>query len=65
MDAEFQPVVCEDARSEASAVHNTGGVARVALIGHVRENSHGYEIARLSCFGNIFKDLTRFVEAWE
>ena len=62
---ELQPVVYEDAKSEASAVYDAGGVARVALMGHVRENSHGYEVARLSCFDNVFKTLTRFVEAWE
>jgi len=40
-------------------------VARVGCFGHVRENSHGYEVARLSCFDNVHKTLVRFVTHWE
>jgi hypothetical protein len=31
----------------------------------VRENSHGYEVARLSVFENVVKTLVQFVTTWE
>ena len=62
---ELQPVVYERAFSDASAVYASGNAPRAATVGHVRENSHGYEVARLSCFDNLLKTLLRFVETWE
>ena len=62
---ELQPVVYEGAASDASMVYGTGGAPRVAVMGHVRENSHGYEVARASVFGNVLKTLVRFLEVWE
>jgi hypothetical protein len=37
----------------------------VACFGHVRENSHGYEVARLSVFQNVVNTLVQFMTAWE
>ncbi len=61
---ELQPAVYSKASSDASAVYAAGGAPRVAFVGHVRENSHGFEIARLSVFDNVLKTLTAFVQQW-
>jgi putative aminopeptidase FrvX len=58
---ELQPVVYERAASDASAVYAAGAAGRVACFGHVRENSHGYEVARLSVFDNVTKTLIRYI----
>lgn len=58
----LQPAVYDAAFSDASAVYDTGGAPRVAVVGHVRENSHGYEIARLSVFDNLLRTLVEFVQ---
>ncbi len=62
---QLQPVVYEAAASDASLVFSAGGAARVACFGHVRENSHGYEVARLSSFENVYRTLVQFITAWE
>jgi len=62
---EVQPVVYDNAASDASAVYAVGGAPRVATFGHVRENSHGYEVARLSVFDNVLKVLLQFVSTWQ
>lgn len=62
---ELQPVVYDSAASDASAVYSVGGAKRVASVGHVRENSHGYEVARLSVFDNLFKTLLQFIIKWK
>ena len=62
---ELQPVVYDSAASDASLVYAVGGAHRVACLGHVRENSHGYEVARLSVFDNLFKTLVQFIATWE
>ncbi len=62
---ELQPVVFSRAASDASMVYAAGGAQRVACFGHVRENSHGYEVARLSVFDNVVKTLVRFSTTWE
>ena len=53
------------AYSDATAVYDSGGAPRVGIIGHVRENSHGFEVARLSVFDNLQKTLVRFIETWK
>jgi len=60
---EMQTVVYDGAASDASMVYAAGGAARIACIGHVRENSHGYEVARWSSFDNVLGTLARFVAA--
>jgi putative aminopeptidase FrvX len=62
---ELQVAVYSSAASDASAVYDSGGAPRVAVVGHVRENSHGYEVAQLSVFDNLLKTLLKFVETWK
>ncbi len=57
--------VYDGAFSDASAVYQVGAAERVATVGHVRENSHGYEVARLSVFDNLLATLVEFVRGWE
>ncbi|MBN2309026.1 MAG: hypothetical protein JXR94_08655, partial [Candidatus Hydrogenedentes bacterium] len=58
----LQPAVYDGACSDASVVYEAGAAPRVATVGIVRENSHGFEVARLSVFGNLIKTLGRAVE---
>lgn len=60
----LQPVAYEQAASDASLVYAVGSAARIACFGHVRENSHGYEVARLAVFDNVLKTLVQFVTTW-
>ena len=62
---ELQPVVFTSAFSDAGAVYAAGAAHRVACLGQVRENSHGYEVARLSVFDNLIKTLVRFIACWK
>jgi len=62
---ELQVAVYDAAASDASMVFEAGAAARVATLGHVRESSHGYEIARLSVFDNLWRTLVSFVESSE
>ncbi|HXF63435.1 MAG TPA: M20/M25/M40 family metallo-hydrolase, partial [Caldilineaceae bacterium] len=61
----LQPVVYDAAASDASLVFAAGGAPRVACFGHVRDNSHGYEIARLSVFDRVLDTLVQFVATWD
>jgi putative aminopeptidase FrvX len=61
---ELQPVVYESAASDASLVYYAGGAPRVACFGHVRANSHGFEICRLSVFDHLLATLVEFVVSW-
>ncbi|MGC8781588.1 MAG: M20/M25/M40 family metallo-hydrolase [Anaerolineae bacterium] len=56
----LQPVVYPHAFSDAGAVYGAGAAGRVGCFGHVRENSHGYEIARLAVFDNVIKTLIQY-----
>jgi putative aminopeptidase FrvX len=58
---ELQVAVYENAAGDASAAYAAGAVPRAAHVGHVRENSHGYEVARLSVFDNLLKTLVHFI----
>jgi len=63
---ELQPVVyAEGAASDASLVYSVGGAQRIACLGHVRENSHGYEVARLAVFENLYRTLLQFIRTWQ
>lgn len=62
---ELQPVVYESAVSDAGFAFSAGGTQRIGCLGHVRESSHGYEVARLAVFDNLLKTLVRFVAQWE
>lgn len=57
---QLQFAVLNDANSDASSAYSVGAVANVAVLGHVRENSHGLEVARLSVFDNVLKVLCTF-----
>lgn len=57
----LQPVVYDGAASDASLVRANGSAARIACFGHVRENSHGYEVARLAVFDSLLAVLVAFV----
>lgn len=61
---ELQPVVFDNAASDASLVFAAGLAQRIACFGHVRENSHGYEVARLAVFEHVVKTLVQFVTTW-
>jgi putative aminopeptidase FrvX len=58
---ELQTVVYASAASDASLVYYAGGAQRIACLGQVRANSHGYEVARLSVFDNMLHTLVQFV----
>jgi putative aminopeptidase FrvX len=62
---ELQPVVYDSAASDASKVLDAGGAPRIGFIGHVRENSHGFEVARLAVFDNVLKTLVVFIRTWQ
>lgn len=63
-DTALQPVVYDSAASDASLVYEIGAAQRIACFGHVRENSHGYEVARLAVFDNVLRTLVAFVTTW-
>lgn len=63
--AALQPVAYDVSASDASMVFEVGAAQRIACFGQVRENSHGYEVARLAVFDNILRTLLYFVEHWE
>ncbi len=62
---ELQVAVFSNAASDATKAYAIGAAERVATIGHVRENSHGFEMARLSVFDNLHKTLVRFLKTWQ
>ncbi len=59
---QLQIAVYEGAASDASLVYAAGHAPRIAFIGHVRDNSHGFETARLSVFNNTLKTLLAFFD---
>ncbi len=61
----LQYAAYDSAATDASLVHYAGLAPRIACIGHVRENSHGYEVARLSVFDNVLAVLLKFLADWK
>lgn len=61
---ELQQVVLDAAYSDATAVLDAGAAPRVGIVGHVRENSHGFEVTKLAIFDNLLRVLVRFVQTW-
>ena len=61
---ELQTVVYDSAASDASLVAYSGFVPRIACMGQVRANSHGFEVARLSVFDNMLATLVAFMASW-
>ncbi|MFX0116416.1 MAG: M20/M25/M40 family metallo-hydrolase, partial [Candidatus Hodarchaeota archaeon] len=62
---ELQQLVYTASGSDAGAVGNSGASPRTACLGHIRKNSHGFEIARLSVFEKLYKILWTFITTWE
>lgn len=58
---ELQIASFDSAASDASLVSYAGLAPRIACIGHVRENSHGYEVIRLSTIENVVQTLRHFM----
>ncbi len=58
-----QLVVHEFAASDASLVKYAGGAGRIVCFGHVRANSHGFEVARLTVFDNMLNTLATFLQS--
>lgn len=58
---ELQYAVYDRAASDASGVLDAGHASRGATIGYPRENSHGYEISRLSVFDNLIATLFEYL----
>ncbi len=58
----LQPMVLQNAYCDASAVYNSGGAPRAGFIGHVRYNSHGFEVAKLSVFPNVANTLAELLK---
>jgi putative aminopeptidase FrvX len=54
---ELQTALLSNAFSDASAVYNSGGAQRVGILGHVRYNSHGFEVAKLGVFPKLLNTL--------
>jgi putative aminopeptidase FrvX len=61
---ELQTVVYDSAASDASLVAYAGLAPRIACMGQVRANSHGFEVARLSVFDNMLATLVAFMASW-
>ncbi len=59
---ELQTAVYDGAASDASLLYYAGLAPRVACVGHVRENSHGYEVLRLSVLDNLLNTLAGFIQ---
>lgn len=57
---EIQRAAYDVSASDASLITQAGGTGRIACFGHPRENSHGYEIARLSVFEAVFQVVREF-----
>lgn len=54
---DVQTVAYATSASDASMATDAGMVGQAACFGHVRENSHGYEVARLAVFDNMLRVL--------
>ena len=62
---ELQQVVYTVSGSDAGYVGNIGASPQTACVGHIRENSHGFEVAYLSVFENLYKTLWEFITSWK
>ena len=61
---QMQTAAFTSAASDASLVRYAGLAPRIACFGHVRENSHGYEVSRLAVFDNVLKTMIQFATTW-
>ena len=65
IDVEIQTAAYTGAASDASLVRYAGLTSRIVCFGHVRENSHGYEVARLAVFDRVVAVLAHFIATWQ
>lgn len=57
----LQRAVLASAHSDASASLDAGAVPRIGIVGYVRENSHGFEVAQLKVFDQLPLLLEQFL----
>lgn len=62
---ELQQLVYTVSGSDAGYVGSIGASPHTACVGHIRLNSHGYEIAYLSVFENLYKTLWSFITTFK
>lgn len=62
---ELQHLVYISSGSDAGMAGNVGASPQAACIGHIRKNSHGFEVAYLSVFENLYKTLWAFITSWK
>ncbi|MEM7802128.1 MAG: M20/M25/M40 family metallo-hydrolase [Chloroflexota bacterium] len=65
LNIEVQRATYNVSASDASMVAQSGGTGRIACFGHPRENSHGFEVAKLSVFDDILEILALFLSEFE
>ena len=58
----LEPIVYARSSTEAAQIFAMGGAARVASLGAVRANSHGYEVMRHATFDNLTRLLVDLVQ---
>lgn len=58
----LQRALMPEAYSDASSCYDVGAAPRVGVIGHVRENGHGFEVASFGVMDNVLKVLYAFLE---
>jgi putative aminopeptidase FrvX len=61
----LQPVAYNTSASDASMVLDVGGAQRIASLGFPRYSSHGFEVAKVAVFDNLYKTLVQFVKTWK
>jgi putative aminopeptidase FrvX len=61
----LQPVAYDISASDASMVYDMGGAQRIASLGFPRYSSHGFELAKVAVFDNLYKTLVQFVRTWQ
>ncbi|MFW9777739.1 MAG: M20/M25/M40 family metallo-hydrolase [Candidatus Heimdallarchaeota archaeon] len=62
---ELQQLVYTTSGSDAGQVGSIGASPQTACIGHIRKNSHGFEVAYHSVFESLYKTLWEFVTSWK
>jgi putative aminopeptidase FrvX len=62
---ELQQLVYTLSGSDAGLVGNIGASPHTTCVGHIRLNSHGYEIAYISVFEKLYKTLWSFITTFK
>jgi putative aminopeptidase FrvX len=61
----LQHLVYTTSGSDAGMAGNIGASPQTACVGHIRKNSHGFEVAYLSVFENLYQTLCMFIKTWK